>query len=107
MRADQAVEAESTARLLECKCRSETASHDKSDESVSLVGMLDVIEDTLRGHVWVPPDVMPLLLQLLTANELRYAVMRGGRLRYRKANLRDCRFCRTLDETEDLPDDDE
>jgi hypothetical protein len=65
--------------------------------------MVDLMEDTPRGHVWVPPAVLPLLLQLLTANALRYAVMRGNRLRYRKANLRDCRFCRTLDEVEDLP----
>jgi hypothetical protein len=34
------------------------------DSPKNLVGMLDLMEDTLRAHVWGPPDMLPLLVQL-------------------------------------------
>lgn len=70
-----------------------------------LIGLLDLIDGTLRGHLSIPPDALPSLLQLLIAGELRYAVLRGSKLRYRSAHIIDCQFSRSLDETEDLPED--
>lgn len=75
------------------------------DVTTHLIGLLDLMGDTLRGHVSIPPDALPPLLQLLVAGQLGYAILRGGKLRYRSAHIIDCQFCRTLDEKEDLADD--
>jgi hypothetical protein len=56
------------------------------EEPKRLIGLLDLSETTLRGHVWVPADALPLLLQLVIAGEMRYAVLRGEKLRYRSAS---------------------
>lgn len=56
------------------------------------------------ANIWVPGDVQSNLLQLLTAGQLHYAVMRSHKLRYRHARIIDCQFHRMLDEYEDLPD---
>lgn len=48
--------------------------------------------------------MLPLLLQLLVVDELRYAIVQGSKLRYRSATIRQCQFCRSLDESEDLPE---
>ena len=70
-----------------------------------LIGLLDLVDGMLRGHVAIPPDSLPPLLQLLIAGELHYVVLRGSKLRYRSGHIIDCQFSRSLDEAEDLPED--
>ena len=43
-----------------------------------------------------------MLLQMLIVGELRYAVRRGGRLRYRQGELRDVSFLIMINEIEDF-----
>jgi hypothetical protein len=77
---------------------------DKPSEPRRLIGLLDLRATTLRGHVTVPANMLPLLLQLLVADQLHYAIVQGSKLRYRSATIRQCQFCRSLDENEDLPE---
>lgn len=75
------------------------------DVTTHLIGLINLIDGTLRGHLSIPSDAFQPLLQLLIAGQLGYAVLRGSKLRYRSAHIVDCQFCRTLDEIEDLPED--
>lgn len=77
----------------------------RRDVTTHLIGLLDLIDGTLRGHVSIPPEALPSLLQLLIVDQLRYAILRGTKLQYRSAHIIHCRCSRSLDETEDLPED--
>lgn len=67
-------------------------------------GFVEVRDNLFQANLWLPSDVQPSLLQLLIAGKLRYAVMIGEKLRYRRARIRSFQFCCMLDEDEDLPD---
>jgi hypothetical protein len=77
--------------------------HEQDGDS-DTIGLLTLIEETLQAVVWMPVEAMSSVLQMLIANELHYAVLRGERLRYRRGLIRDLDLSRAIDEYEDVPD---
>ena len=78
--------------------------HGASRRGEGSVGLVNVADQILRAVIWLPTDGVSSLLSLLTANELRYAVLHGNKLRYRQAHVRSVQFSRSVDEDEDVPD---
>jgi hypothetical protein len=82
----------------------DVATEEKRDDRLASIGWVSLSGETLQGYVRTPTGTLPLLLQLLSRGQLGYIVMRGEKLRYRRASLNEIDFCKTLDESEDLPD---
>jgi hypothetical protein len=51
------------------------------------VGSLEACPERIDGHVGIPSDAWTPVLQMLIADRLKFAVMRGAQFRYRSACL--------------------
>lgn len=69
------------------------------------VGSLELYRGNLRGLFSIPSDVLSLLLQMLTANRLRFAVLQGAKLRYGHTMVQSFRLEMTIG-ADDLPPED-
>jgi hypothetical protein len=78
----------------------------RQDDEPNTTGSLTLHNGVLQALLPIPQDALDSLLQMLAARRFRYAVLTGGRLRYRKALVRMLRFETRLDE-EDFPADDD
>ena len=72
-------------------------------KSVS-IGTMNTRRGQMDAVLSMPADVLPSLLTMATAEQLRYIVMQGEKPRYGRAMLLSFRFETRLDE-DDLPDD--
>jgi len=59
----------------------------KDDRLSTTIGLINVINDVLRGMIDMPADALGPVLQTLIAGKLHYFDFRGEPLRYRKALL--------------------
>ncbi|MGO4565894.1 hypothetical protein AB4Z52_12665 [Rhizobium sp. 2YAF20] len=66
------------------------------------IGTLNLHRGQLDGLFSLPGDVLPSLLTMLTGDRIRFAVLRGAKLRYGHAEVHDFRLEMDLDE-DDLP----
>ncbi len=65
---------------------------------VMTVGFLQLYEDRLDAYLNLPDDTLPSVISALDAKAIRYATLRGEKLRYRKGLVHDYSFDRTYEE---------
>jgi hypothetical protein len=67
------------------------------------LGGLEAYPDRIDGHVGIPADALPPILQMLIAGRFKFVLMRGSKFRYRSARLVSLRL--EMKQTEDdIPD---
>jgi hypothetical protein len=66
------------------------------------LGSLDAYPDRIDGHVGIPQDALPPILQMLIAGQFRFMLLRGSKFRYRSARLHSLRLEMKLSE-DDMP----
>lgn len=63
---------------------------------------MEAYPDRMTVSIGIPADVLSPILQMLTAKQSRYILMRGGKFRYRSAMLHSFRLEMRLTE-DDMP----
>jgi hypothetical protein len=76
----------------------------RKDYKPLALGGLDAYPDRIDGHVGIPQDALPPILQMLIAGQFRFMLLRGSKFRYRSARLISLRLEMKLTE-DDMPDD--
>jgi hypothetical protein len=67
------------------------------------LGGLEAYPDRIDGHVGIPADALPPILQMLIAGRFKFVLMRGSKFHYRSARLVSLRL--EMKQTEDdIPD---
>jgi hypothetical protein len=66
------------------------------------VGSLDAYGDRLAGLMSIPADALPPILQMMMGDRFKFIVMRGDRLKRRRALFRSFRLETSMDE-DDMP----
>lgn len=64
----------------------------REERSPIAAGSIDIYGGEMSALFGVPLDVLPSLLTMLTAEKLRYAILQGGPMRYRKTSLTSIRL---------------
>lgn len=56
------------------------------------LGSLEIYPDRIDGHVGIPQDALPPILQMLIAGRFKFVLLRGTKFRYRSARLHSLRM---------------
>lgn len=75
----------------------------RKDYKPIALGSLEICPDRIDGHVGIPQDALPAILQMLIAGLFKFMLLRGTKFRYRSARLRSLRLEMKLTE-DDLPE---
>lgn len=76
----------------------------RSDLEPLSVGSLSVYDGVLHGLLSMPADALTPVLQLLATNHMKYVILDGPPLRYRKAAIRHFSIHMTIDEDDYFSD---
>jgi hypothetical protein len=74
----------------------------RKDYKPIALGSLEARSDGIDGHVGIPQDALPPILQMLIADRFKFMLLRGSKFRYRSARLHSLRLEMKLTE-DDMP----